>query len=181
MRTNGATKNRELRPLGIVNKAGAWYLVSDTGERVIVLRVARIRTVRILKATFRRPKSFDLIAFWDEWSTEFETSRPRVDVVINASPDAFASMHEVFGDAARPALDASEPDADGWRRVTLQFEHDAAAVSRLAGFGGDVEIKSPQRLRSRIVDTAGAIVSRYSSSGTASRPEPPAANQHSVT
>jgi predicted DNA-binding transcriptional regulator YafY len=161
-RDGQATKSRELQPLGIVNKAGAWYLVSSAGERVIVLRVARIRTVRVLDTTFRRPKSFDLVAFWGAWSTDFETSRPHIDVVVYASPDALATMPEVFGDAARQALrDASEPDASGWRHITLRFEHDAAAISRLAGFGSEVEIKSPPRHRAHIVDTATAILSRY--------------------
>ena len=167
-RDGRATTSRELQPLGIVNKAGAWYLVSDAAERVIVLRVARIRAIRVLETTFRRPKSFDLVAFWDAWSKDFETSRPRIEVVIHASPDALASMPEVFGDAAHPALgDASEQDARGWRHVTLRFEHDAAAISRLAGFGSEVEIKSPLRLRAHIIDTATAILNRYNQSDAA--------------
>jgi predicted DNA-binding transcriptional regulator YafY len=47
----------------------------------------------------------------------------------------------------RPAGAALRPDADGWRVVTLSFEHELAAAYRLAGFGDQVEILTPPTLR----------------------------------
>lgn len=159
---SGTEKRQRLGPLGIVNKAGAWYLVAELSGRVRVFRVARIGSVRVLEETFERPSDFDLVTFWEAWSADFETSRPRIDVVVRASPEAFDAMPEVFGEAVRPALSgASDPDADGWRQLVLTFEHEAAAVQRLAGFGGRIEIQSPETVRARLVETAAAILDRY--------------------
>jgi predicted DNA-binding transcriptional regulator YafY len=45
--------------------------------------------------------------------------------------------------------------------VTLSFEHELAAVHRLAGFGDQVEVLSPAPVRDRLIRTARQILSRY--------------------
>jgi hypothetical protein len=100
--------------------------------------------------------------FWERWSAEFVTSRPRFPVRLRASPAALAALPEVFGDGgADAARDALPPDERGWRVVTLSFEHELAAVHRLAGFGGQVEVLSPASVRERLVATAQGILERY--------------------
>jgi predicted DNA-binding transcriptional regulator YafY len=161
--TRAAT--RTVGPLGLVNKAGAWYLVAATrGSRVSVFRAGRIGAARILDEPFERPADFELAGFWDRWSAEFTTSRPRLPVRLRASPQALATFGEVFGDDARPALDAAEPpDEHGWRTLTLSFEHELAAAHRLAGFGGRVEVLSPPSVRALLAATAQGILDRYGS------------------
>ena len=62
----------------------------------------------------------------------------------------------------RPALGAAGPaDAAGFREVTLTFEHETAAATRLAGFGGQVEVLSPASVRTRLVATARELLDRY--------------------
>jgi predicted DNA-binding transcriptional regulator YafY len=69
---------------------------------------------------------------------------------------------EVFGDAGRRALDAAAPaDEHGFRNVTLTFEHEAAAVQRLAGFGGEMEVLSPATVRDRLIATARQLLTHY--------------------
>ena len=69
---------------------------------------------------------------------------------------------EVFGPAAGPALEAAQTaDGDGWRVVTLSFEHELAAVHRLAGFGDQVRVLDPPAVRARLLATAREILSRY--------------------
>ena len=147
-------------PLGLVNKAGTWYLVAQAGD-VRVFRAGRVSGARVLPESFERPAGFDLAAFWARWSEEFEISRPRLPVRLAASPAALAAFPEVFGPAAAPALEAAAPGEDGWRIVTLSFEHELAAVHRLAGFGGHVEILDPPSVRARLQATARAILGRY--------------------
>jgi predicted DNA-binding transcriptional regulator YafY len=85
-------------------------------------------------------------------------------VRLRASPQALATFGEVFGDDARPALDAAEPpDEHGWRTLTLSFEHELAAAHRLAGFGGRVEVLSPPSVRALLAATAQGILDRYGS------------------
>jgi predicted DNA-binding transcriptional regulator YafY len=155
-------------PLGLVNKAGLWYLVAaptgGSGDRpaVRVLRAARIASAQVLAEPSRRPARFDLAAYWRQWSAEFEASRPRLPVTLRASPQAQAAFGEVFGQAAGPALAAALPaGGDGWREVTLSFEHERAAVHRLAGFGDQVDVLAPAPVRDGLVDTARQILRRY--------------------
>jgi predicted DNA-binding transcriptional regulator YafY len=150
---------RVVGPLGLVNKAGTWYLVAATrAGRIPVFRAGKITDVEILDEPVSRPPGFDLAAFWDRWSREFQASLPKLPVRIRASPDALKAFPEVFGDAVEAA---GAPDERGWREVSLSFEHEKAAAHRLAGFGDQVEVVSPPVVRERLVSVARGILSRY--------------------
>jgi len=158
------TPDREPRvvgPIGLVNKAGTWYLVAEARD-VRVFRAGRVFCARVLAEPFGRPTGFELAAFWARWSAEFEASRPRLEVRLAASPRALDAFGEVFGPAAAPALEAAGPPAqDGRRVVTLSFEHERAAVHRLAGFGDQVEVLDPPSVRAALLATAHEILGRY--------------------
>jgi predicted DNA-binding transcriptional regulator YafY len=170
---------RVVGPLGLVNKAGTWYLVAHCvahsgagtgagagGGDIRVFRAGRVSAARVLAEPAERPAGFELAAFWARWSAEFEASRPRLEVRLAASPGALAAFGEVFGAAAAPALEAAEPPGpDGWRVLTLSFEHERAAVHRLAGFGAQVEILDPPSVRAELLATAREILGRYPSGG----------------
>jgi predicted DNA-binding transcriptional regulator YafY len=162
---------RVVEPLGLVNKAGTWYLVayrsahSGAGD-IRVFRAGRVSAAWVLAEPAERPAGFELAAFWARWSAEFEASRPRLEVRLAASPGALAAFGEVFGAAAAPALEAAEPPGpDGWRVLTLSFEHERAAVHRLAGFGDQVEILDPPSVRAELLATAREILGRYQPGG----------------
>jgi predicted DNA-binding transcriptional regulator YafY len=160
---------RVVGPLGLVNKAGIWYLVarSEAGPGDIrVFRAGRVSAARVLAEPAERPAGFELAAFWARWSADFEASRPRLEVRLAASPDALSAFGEVFGPAAAPALEAAAPPGqDGWRVVTLSFEHERAAVHRLAGFGDQVEVLDPPAVRAMLLATAHEILGRYQAGG----------------
>jgi predicted DNA-binding transcriptional regulator YafY len=125
-----------------------------------------VSAARILAEPVGRPAGFELAAFWARWSAEFEASRPRLEVRLAASPHALSAFAEVFGPAAAPALEAAAPPGqDGWRVVTLSFEHERAAVHRLAGFGDQVEILNPPAVRAALLATAREILGRYQADG----------------
>jgi predicted DNA-binding transcriptional regulator YafY len=168
---------RVVGPLGLVDKAGTWYLVASTrngegvkgagevggGRGVTVFRAGRITSAQVLDEPFARPAEFGLAEFWERWSREFAATRPRLAVRLRASPEALAAFPEIFGEDVRPALDAAlPPDERGWRVVTLSFEHAAAAAHRLAGFGGRVEVLSPALVRDQLLATAREILGYYS-------------------
>ena len=162
----GDAAPRVVGPLGLVNKAGVWYLVASVGvldrPAIRVFRVARITSARVLAEPFERPAGFELGAFWRQWSADFEASRPRIPVTLRASPAALAAFGEIFGQSAGPALAAAlPPDQHGWRVVTLSFEHERAATGRLAGFGDQVEVLTPPSVRAGLVATARQILGRY--------------------
>jgi predicted DNA-binding transcriptional regulator YafY len=175
----GPGKTREVGPLGLVNKAGTWYLVASrlavrehrAGQREhglagnadpAVFRVGRVTSARLLGSEVVRPDGFDLAAFWERWSTAFVTSRSQVEVRVRATATALAIFPYVFGDAGRRAADAAGPaDADGLREVVLTFEEERVAAHRLAGFGGEVAVISPDVVRAGLIATARELLARY--------------------
>jgi predicted DNA-binding transcriptional regulator YafY len=162
-RPGGDPAPRVVAPLGLVNKAGTWYLAAATrSDRVTVFRAGNIISVQILDELVSRPLGFDLPVFWERWSQDFQASRLRVPVRIRASAQALAVFPEVFGDAVRETVDtALPPDEHGWREMILSFEHEKAAAHRLAGFGAQVEVLSPPAVREHLLAAAQGILSRY--------------------
>ena len=72
------------------------------------------------------------------------TSRSRVEVRLRATATALGIFPYVFGDAGRRAAEAAgAADADGLREVVLTFEEERVAAHRLAGFGGEIAVISP--------------------------------------
>jgi predicted DNA-binding transcriptional regulator YafY len=177
--TRGPGKTREVGPLGLVNKAGTWYLVaSRPGEREhqagqrrhqagkngdpAVFRVGRVTSARLLTVEVVRPDDFDLVAFWERWSAAFVTSRSLVEVRVRATATALGIFPYVFGEAGRRATEAAGPASpDGLREVVLTFEEERVAAHRLAGFGGEVEVISPEEVRAELIATARELLARY--------------------
>ena len=64
---------RVIDPLGLVLKAGVWYLVALSGRTrsMRTFRVSRVQSVRALDEPADRPDDFDLAAQWAESSAAF--------------------------------------------------------------------------------------------------------------
>ena len=67
---------RELDPLGLVCKAGVWYLVARRADDLRTYRVSRVQSVVLLDEHFERPVDFDLAWYWSESVTAYE-AQPR--------------------------------------------------------------------------------------------------------
>ena len=158
---------RLLDPLGLVLKAGVWYLVALSGRTrsLRTFRVSRVVSVRSLDDEVQRPADFDLAAHWAEASEEFLGSWPTSPVLVRLREELLGHLQHLQGprlaEAARET--ASEPDAEGWVTVTLQFEYVESAVYDLMRFGGDLEVLEPVDLRERLASRASEMVERYAS------------------
>src|SRR5512143_1952796 len=60
--------DRDLDPLGLVLKAGVWYLVAAVKGQARTYRVSNIRALEVLSAKAQRPARFDLARYWASWS-----------------------------------------------------------------------------------------------------------------
>jgi predicted DNA-binding transcriptional regulator YafY len=73
---NRALSTRTVDPLGLVSKAGVWYVVARYDGELRSFRVERIRSLEELPERFQRPATFDLERYWSESSARFtEVSR----------------------------------------------------------------------------------------------------------
>ncbi|HEX2132994.1 MAG TPA: WYL domain-containing protein [Actinophytocola sp.] len=153
---------RLLEPLGLVVKAGVWYLVAHPvpGEEPRTYRVGRIVSVEF-DGPFERPP-FDLAAWWAETSARFERSLVRDRVRLRLSPWAQRVLREVTDpEAAAEALaGAGRPDEQGWREVELGVESEHVALTQLSGLGAGVEVLSPPSLRAALAEVGRAIAAR---------------------
>ena len=158
---------RLLDPLGLVLKAGVWYLVALSGRTrsLRTFRVSRVQSVKVLDEEVTRPDDFDLATHWAEASVDFLGSWPTSPVVVRMRQELLGHLQHLQGprlaEAARET--ASEPDADGWVTATLQFEYVESAAYDLMRFGGDLEVLEPLELREQLAARAAQMVERYAS------------------
>ncbi len=149
-------------PYGLVAKAGVWYLVYASNDRVRAYRVSRLLDVRLLDKSFERPADFDLAAFWSEWCAEREKGRSHYPVTVRIAPNFISYLPRHFGETIRHAIArAGPPDEEGWITLQLPFERLEAARDRILGFGGAVEVLEPRALRKSVLDFATQIVALY--------------------
>jgi predicted DNA-binding transcriptional regulator YafY len=156
---------RVLDPLGLVLKAGVWYLVALSGRSrsLRTFRVSRVLAAKPIGEPCQRPDDFDLATHWADAQAGFLGSWQTVPVVVRMHRDSMWMIRYVQDPTRREsALDsASEPDAEGWVTLTLQFENHDIAGYELMRLAGDVEVLEPAELRSTMASRAAAMVARY--------------------
>jgi predicted DNA-binding transcriptional regulator YafY len=153
---------RLIDPLGLVQKAGTWYLVARHGDDVRTYRVSRIVAASTRPERVARPADFDLATWWAASSTAFDRSMLRATVRLRLSPEAARGLASVVDqEAAREALAAAGPaDDDGWVTVELLVESPEVAAHQLLGLGGGVEALDPPGLRERLAAVGAAMAER---------------------
>jgi len=161
-REGSKTVRRTLDPLGLVLKAGAWYLVAHRSAGMRVYRVSRFVSARLREDGFERPPGFDLATFWEEWSTAFERNRPQFDVRLRTSRVALPFLRPLVHPDGRPAIDAAREGAPRELvELTVPFEQLETAYRELLTFGSDVEVIDPPELRERMLHAAEEVVELY--------------------
>jgi predicted DNA-binding transcriptional regulator YafY len=159
----GRVVQRTLQPLGIVLKAGVWYLIAEVEGDFRTYRVARIDAVEETDERFERPADFDLVAWWDRSSAQFEQSLRTVPVQIRLSPAGVRALPAVLdADSAVKALEqAGPPAADGWTEVTVELEEPHIAATQLIGLGDEVEVLAPPATKAAFVAIVQRMADRH--------------------
>jgi predicted DNA-binding transcriptional regulator YafY len=155
-RRGEATVHRVVEPLGLVLKAGVWYLVGRVGGGDRVYRLSRMVDVAT-DEPFERPADFDLPSFWSTYQDEFEASFPEFAAVVRTAPSVTTTTQlGAHRDEGEPVV-----EADGWTRRTVFFEKVEWAAQTLLGLGPQVEVVSPPELRALVASTAAATAAVY--------------------
>jgi predicted DNA-binding transcriptional regulator YafY len=153
---------RKLDPLGLVLKAGVWYLAARGGNDIRTYRVSRLVTVGVTDEGFTRPAGFELVTFWNQAREEFETTRPSIDVTVRVRPANLQALRAAIDWTVRRALDQSGVEAgDGSAELTLPFERLEYAYADLVKLGGAVEALEPPELRERLKQTGRELAALY--------------------
>jgi predicted DNA-binding transcriptional regulator YafY len=149
-REGAAVVSRRLDPLGLILKAGVWYLLAQRRGEERAYRVSRIVSARERAEPATRPHGFDLATAWADRSAEFERSRTRIEVTVRISRAQVRYLR-----APRIVEDDERPT------VIAQFEGLDHAVRALLAYGPDAEVLAPRELRDRIAEAVVATAALY--------------------
>ena len=153
---------RRVDPLGLVLKAGTWYLVGAHRARLRTYRVARIESARPTGERAIRPEGFDLEAWWAESAADFDRSLLGSEVRVRLGPAAMRWLPNVVGStSARLGMEtAGPPDAEGWRELVLPVESEQVALTQMVQLGDGVEVIEPIGLRAELSAVGARMAAR---------------------
>lgn len=153
---------RRLRPLGLVLKAGVWYLVAQVREQTRTYRISQMLDATPSEERFTRPKGFDLAVAWGAAARAYERGVYRDEAKLRISSAGLRRLELLGAPVARAAAESAEPAAkDGWCRATIPIESIDQAAADLLRLGTEVEVLEPTALRRRIADLAVAVSRVY--------------------
>ena len=147
--------DRRVEPLGLVLKAGTWYVVGLSAARTGRIGCPGCSTSRCstssstgrrtstCRRTGRRTRPGSRPASSDDEAT------------VRLSPVAWERFGHWWSPRTVAAMRASaaEPDEEGWRRVVIPLESMNHARTELLRLGGEVEVLDPPELRQLLIDS----------------------------
>jgi predicted DNA-binding transcriptional regulator YafY len=142
-------------PLGLVAKAGVWYLVFQVGPRYQYKHVSAFEDVTLLDDHFDFPQGFDLRAYWQKICDQREDRARQYTVVLAVDRAVLPMILNRYPDGV------VLPDQGTRARMELHFEYLEDARSQLLGWGGAVEVLEPLGLRLSIADYAQQVLNLY--------------------
>jgi predicted DNA-binding transcriptional regulator YafY len=148
--------SRRLHPLGLILKAGVWYLLAQRRGEERVYRVSRIVSARERAEQSTRPADFDLATAWARRSEAFERSLTYVEVTVRVPRSQVRYLR-----AARVVEDGERPT------VIAQFDGLEHAFRSLMAYGANAEVLAPRELRERIAAAAAETVALYAADASA--------------
>jgi len=136
--------------------------VAQSGKSVRTYRAANIHDAEIAEEIFARPKEFDLAAYWQKASRDYEAGLYREQAVVRLSPKAMRRL-ELLGPFVSKAAQTSagKPDRQGWLRCTLPIESGEYGLCELMRLGDEAEILGPPAVRAQMASMLAAMARRY--------------------
>jgi predicted DNA-binding transcriptional regulator YafY len=153
---NRKSSTRSVEPLGLVSKAGVWYLIARYGGELRSFRVDRVRSAQELGEHFARPEDFDLERYWAESSARFSEASRSADcmVTLRAANDALERITYYW-----PAEVLSQDANEALVRVT--FPGIETALFQALAWADVATLVEPAALRDEIVARARLALTRY--------------------
>ena len=171
---------RELEPLGLVLKAGTWYLVArEAGQaEVRTYRLASVSAMAPGSGSFRRPRAFELARYWQASSARFESGLRPLQAQVLVSPRAmgwlvqtrscFEALEAVPSEVPSEVSGGAPTDGptdvavpEGWQRISMPIESIEHGARQMLGYGAEIEVILPQALRDEVHRQAVQLLARH--------------------
>lgn len=152
----GAVTERCVDPLGLVAKAGVWYLIAREAEKGYrTFRAQRVIAVQALAQSFVRPNGFDLETYWNSSVASLERrTEAGYPVVVRVRPEALHTF-ALYWESAITTQDADSAT------LRIGFSTRESAIAQIVAFEHIVEIVSPPGLREAVVAYAEAVARKF--------------------
>lgn len=154
---NRAQTTRTVDPLGLVSKAGVWYLIARYGEELRSFRVERIRNAQELTERFERPPEFDLERHWADSSARFAEASRGADyaVTLRVRGDAVERLTAYWPAEVVSHAGEDEP------LVRVTFPGFEIAIFQAVAWSDVATVVEPTALRNAIAERARRALERY--------------------
>ncbi len=152
-RAEAEVVDRTVDPLGLVLKAGTWYLLGLVGGEERVFRLSRIESAEALDEPARRPPKFDLAGAWGQRAARWDSGRAGYRAQVRPRAEALPLLLRVAGDRV---VGREGP------LVSLDFPAREAAAAFLASFGAQLEVVEPVELRADLARLGHDLAGLYS-------------------
>jgi predicted DNA-binding transcriptional regulator YafY len=153
--------DREVDPLGVVLKAGVWYLVASVGGSPRTYRVASILSLEVLTDAATPLPGFDLAAFWAKFCDDYEQRMQAGEARLRATDSALRQLSRDSRAIALAVHEAPPPGPDGRREVVIPIETGSEAVPTLMRLGDGVEVLEPPELRAAMAEAVRKLAAVY--------------------
>jgi len=150
-----------VEPLGVVLKAGTWYLAARGAGKIRVFRVSNILDPIADETTFEWPKDFHLPTWWQGEQARFEAELFATVASVRASAEGCKRLAQQSPRGADAVTSSGEPDEHGWREMAMRVEDSDHGAREMISLGAEVEVIAPDSFRRRIGALAGEIVARH--------------------
>ncbi len=147
-----ATVERVVSPLGLVLKAGAWYLVAAIDGEPRTYRVSNMHAAKELDSHVSRPRNFRLPEYWAQSIRRFEQGLYKGHAVVLATPAGLKSLRHLSSAVAKSVAEVpASTREDGRTEVRVPIESIAHASGQLLYLSPQVEVLRPAALRRAMI------------------------------
>ena len=152
---------RRVAPLGLVLKAGLWYLVAAVDGQARTYRVASIETLAIDDEPAVAPPRFELQRYWQRFAADYEARMQSQRARVRAQPAGLRALSRLSHAMAQAVAAAGPADRAGWHVLEIPIESVDAAVGDLLRLAPDVQALDPPALRSALRRAVKALQTVY--------------------
>ncbi len=182
-------KERVIKPLGLVLKAGVWYIAAiaqaasnkkiaakknsiyarknktelPIAQSPRTYKLANIRSLSVMNGSFKYPTKFSLADYWAESVRRFEAGMYQNSASLRVNDRGFKLVKELSAiiDEAAEQSQKADPKNEDWKLITIPIESIEHAAKQFLAFGLDVEVIAPIELRNHIKIQIGLLRKQY--------------------
>ncbi|HTJ24991.1 MAG TPA: YafY family protein [Candidatus Limnocylindria bacterium] len=148
----GTQTERVVEPLGLVSKAGVWYLVArEPGGELRTFRAERIAAADELAEHFTRPADFDLERHWRSSTSAVERPLTTYEATLRVRADAVPSLTAAWD----TELIAEDAETATFR---VRFPGREAAIHQIVALGERARLVEPEELCEAAIAHARAFL-----------------------